>query len=154
FFKKSDPLEGLLPKKLHNGFASRFREMLSESFSEIEENRRRHSNIPHASMMFDDMEEHMKLSKLKLNKMLEVARKRKCICCWHGQSHESEAMWKLYGDSGKAVAIKTKVGALAASINSRNNPEIVFLDKVRYINFDCDELKFDDLGLNKYNASI
>lgn len=154
FFSRSDPLEGLLPKKFHNGLAHHVREMFSESFLGIQENKTKFSDIPHAPLMLEDIEERLKISKLKLNKMLEIARKRKCICCWYGQNHESEAMWKLYGDNGKAVAIKTKVGALEASINSRNNSEIVFLDKVRYIDFDCDELKFDELGLSKSNASI
>lgn len=38
------------------------------------------------------------------------------VTCWHRASHESDAMWKLYADSLKGVAICTTPERIAASL--------------------------------------
>lgn len=38
------------------------------------------------------------------------------ICCWHIEDHESDAMWKLYSDLGKGVAITSTPVKLVASL--------------------------------------
>jgi hypothetical protein len=35
---------------------------------------------------------------------------------WHASGSESEAMWRLYAENGKAVAVETTLDALKESI--------------------------------------
>lgn len=54
------------------------------------------------------------------------------VSCWYQGDEESEAMWKLYGDTGKAVAIRTTVGKLADALGSEFDGKIA---RVRYISY-------------------
>jgi len=54
------------------------------------------------------------------------------VSCWYQSNEESEAMWKLYGDMGKAVAIRTTVGKLANAFGSEFEGKIA---RVRYISY-------------------
>lgn len=46
------------------------------------------------------------------------------ICCWHIADHESVAMWKLYSDLGKGVAITSTLARLASALTPfRLQPE-------------------------------
>jgi len=56
--------------------------------------------------------------------------------CWHANDSESEAMWKLYGDSGKSVAIVTTVQSLAESLLIDGLGEVVDIARVKYLDFD------------------
>lgn len=52
------------------------------------------------------------------------------VSCWHFSEHESEAFWKIYGNTDKAVAIQSTYGALKSIL-----PEYVHLHPVTYINY-------------------
>lgn len=54
------------------------------------------------------------------------------VSCWYQGDDESEAMWKLYGDTGKAVAIRTTVGKLANALGNDFDGKIA---RVRYISY-------------------
>lgn len=58
------------------------------------------------------------------------------VNCWTMQRHESYALWKIYGGKEPGVSIRTTVGRLRNSINSKNqnfSEEIIFA-KVKYQN--------------------
>ncbi len=55
------------------------------------------------------------------------------VNCWHANSFESAAMWKLYGSSGNAVAIETSYANLKECL-----PEDVYLGFVKYIDYSKD----------------
>lgn len=58
------------------------------------------------------------------------------VSCWHMNENKSEAMWKLYLNQDKGVAIKSTVGQL---LNSLNENDFQFIDsKVRYIDYEKD----------------
>ncbi|MBJ6934444.1 DUF2971 domain-containing protein, partial [Vibrio cholerae] len=38
------------------------------------------------------------------------------ISCWHQANHESDAMWQLYADKWRGVAIQTSINKLITSI--------------------------------------
>ncbi|WP_197066361.1 DUF2971 domain-containing protein [Pantoea sp. MBLJ3] len=84
-------------------------------------------------------------SDLRMELMKEKTRGRQSICCWYESQFESEAMWKLYGDNGKSVAIKTTVGSLKKSIEAEDNINLVHLNKIKYLNFDDLSLKQEEL---------
>jgi hypothetical protein len=54
------------------------------------------------------------------------------VSCWYQGDDESEAMWKLYGDAGKAIAIRTTVGGLAKALGKDFNGRIA---RVSYVNY-------------------
>lgn len=54
------------------------------------------------------------------------------VSCWYQGNDESEAMWKLYGDSGKAIAIRTTVGKLAEALGKKFDGKIA---RVKYVNY-------------------
>ena len=54
------------------------------------------------------------------------------VSCWFQGDEESEAMWKIYGDAGKAIAIRTTVGKLASALGNAFDGKIA---KVLYVNY-------------------
>ncbi|WP_143519181.1 DUF2971 domain-containing protein [Pseudomonas sp. QTF5] len=71
-------------------------------------------------------------------KLLSLLSKGTLVSCWYYSEHQSEAMWKLYSDQGKGVAVKTTVGklkhALSAAIATERQTKI-FLGKVKYLDY-------------------
>lgn len=54
------------------------------------------------------------------------------VNCWHANSDESEAMWKLYGENHKGVAIKSTVGRLSGSLKT---DQAIRIGKVSYADY-------------------
>jgi hypothetical protein len=61
-------------------------------------------------------------------------RERSCVNCWHLNPDESAAMWKLYGASDHAVAIRSTTRRLIASMREHELP--VYIGRVRYVDYD------------------
>jgi len=57
--------------------------------------------------------------------------------CWHINTHECEAMWKIYGDLENGLAIKTKVANVFESFNKNDD---IIIDKMKYIDFDMEDI--------------
>jgi hypothetical protein len=71
------------------------------------------------------------------------------ISCWHRAPHESDAMWRLYADSHKGVALKTTVGKLhAALLPFRLAPTFGTEDPW------CGDVRYFDLSRNHANLSM
>lgn len=62
---------------------------------------------------------------------------RKCtyVNCWHLSEHESEAMWSLYADKYKGIAIVSTVNKLRDLL-----PQKVDVREVEYIDFNSDDI--------------
>ncbi|MCX5632219.1 MAG: DUF2971 domain-containing protein [Phycisphaerae bacterium] len=74
--------------------------------------------------------------------MSETFKRGIYLNCWYCRSHESAAMWDLYGKSGASIAIKSTIGKLKKGIIYKNN---FFIGKVDYIDYEkdtVDELNF------------
>lgn len=71
-------------------------------------------------------------------KLFNLLSKGTLVSCWYHSEYQSEAMWKLYSDQGKGVAIKTTVGklrlALEAAVATERQTKI-FLGKVKYLDY-------------------
>lgn len=52
------------------------------------------------------------------------------MSCWHMNEGESEAMWRLYSDSGKAIAIQSTFERLRGVL-----PKKILCGEIRYINY-------------------
>ena len=70
------------------------------------------------------------------------------VNCWHINSGESAAMWKLYLKSDEGLAIRSTISRLIESANKSG--ETILIGKVRYI--DYNNASFDDT--NHYNRII
>ena len=53
------------------------------------------------------------------------------VNCWHQSEHESAAMWRLYAEQGRGIAIKTTFQKLYESL-----PDDVYLGVVKYIDYE------------------
>ena len=51
----------------------------------------------------------------------EIAKIKSYALCMHANNYESAAMWKLYGNHGETIAIKTTVGKLKSSLVNGQN---------------------------------
>lgn len=58
--------------------------------------------------------------------------------CWHINEHESAAMWKLYAQSSDAIAIKSNVGLLKATL-----PDWVSFSIIKYLDYDREAFDSD-----------
>jgi hypothetical protein len=74
------------------------------------------------------------------------------INCWHQNSSESTAMWKLYAKSNEAIVIRTTFGRLWNALS-----EDTFLGVVKYIDFDTasiDETPYFNSFLHKRHSFV
>jgi hypothetical protein len=62
---------------------------------------------------------------------------------WHMNDHESAAMWRLYLKSDEGVAVRSTFKRLAESF--ANSPDVVFIGKVKYIDYDTEPIPQDNL---------
>lgn len=69
-----------------------------------------------------------------LSNIAESSRTRTYVNCWHMNEGESDAMWKLYGQEGKSIAIQSTYTRLANCL-----PNGVHLGVVRYIDYSKDQ---------------
>lgn len=79
---------------------------------------------------------------------MRMSRERIVCSCWYGGSGESDAMWKIYGQTG--VAISSTVGRLARSLKGKystliasHDPQEYEISPVLYVE-DSDPKSMDD----------
>ena len=76
------------------------------------------------------------------------ARKTCYVNCWHINSTESEAMWRLYSSSGYAIAIASTYRLLAEALPTTHQPTEhsgPFLGIVQYIDHHQDQLEWNNV---------
>lgn len=69
----------------------------------------------------------------QMSKAAEAWRRFVAVNCWHMNSHESAAMWKLYLKSNEGIAIKSTYKSLVECFSGYDND--VFIGKVKYIDY-------------------
>lgn len=86
-------------------------------------------------------EEERKLRIKECKRKNKAQRRHVAINCWHENEFESTAMWKLYLESDKGIAIQSTYKLLKNSFIEGNK---IFLGKVTYIDFTKESTKFYD----------
>jgi len=76
-------------------------------------------------------------------KLLEFWNELCYVSCWHGNSSESAAMWKIYSGFGTGVAIKTNHVKLLRSFSDVKDPW--FIAKVKYVDPAFERIVDDNL---------
>lgn len=139
-FFNSDPFEGLFPKRickeLSQVFGGRHKAMLDVMQSGF-------PKIENAAKTDDAIRNKLdNLKKFLVERPLQFVDDYKKIVsgitvnCWHKNDFESEAMWKLYSDNGKGVAVKTSLVSLCKGIATVKNDEfLVQMGLVNYVDF-------------------
>src|SRR5580698_5474296 len=116
-FVKSDPYEGYLPAVAMEADSGIYRPVIEDiesAGSAVEEHRRQ---------IGQELTEEEKNNWQSVLASIKTAPARffqainQCIAvnCWHMNDTDSEAMWRLYGDGGKVVAVETCVDGLRES---------------------------------------
>jgi hypothetical protein len=146
---KQDPYEGYLPSVAMEADAQIFRAI----FDVFE------STTSNASgVLTEDASTKVKsrIGKLKGTPALvyPYVMQRITVNCWHANDGESEAMWRLYADNGKAVAIETTVDAFIRSIKSRRSAHHVQIYPVKYLDFFDKTLKPTDCVVEGHRAPL
>lgn len=81
---------------------------------------------------------------------IEESRLYKGVSCWHKSEHESEAMWKLYTNTGQGIAIESTIKQLEYSIISDRE---IFFENVIYVAEDeqknTEHLKYEMLKFKR-----
>jgi hypothetical protein len=55
------------------------------------------------------------------------------INCWHMNEHESDAMWKVYSDGGRTLAIRSTVNHLCDTLDTCQSPFPLSVGQVEYV---------------------
>lgn len=79
-------------------------------------------------------EHHEKLS-AQLASFIRGSRRFTLINCWHENPHESEAMWRLYGNAEGSIAIKSDCKSL---IDGLIEDADIYVGRVNYVDYDTD----------------
>lgn len=61
------------------------------------------------------------------------------VSCWHINQYESDAMWKLYTESGKGIAIQSTLKKLLDSLNP-SSTQTVYCGEIQYIDYTAEEI--------------
>jgi len=79
--------------------------------------------------------------------MLADERKQLFVSCWHASDNESEAMWQLYSDKHKGIAIISDIDLLRNSMS-----ENIELDYVTYVDYEAESIPSAPLYMYKRSA--
>lgn len=148
-YGNTDPFEGLLPKVALDAFAGVFQKTANEVqerttfVTQFLDEAKSRGEVIDASVL----EEYDSLV-AGTNNMLPFMEKAffkimssVTVNCWHMNNSESEAMWRLYSDTNKGVAIQTTLSSLLESITTE---KYITLSEVKYIDFNDPNLTARD----------
>ncbi len=126
----SDPYEGFYPKS----YVRAFSEVLQKAFDQVTATRDQiTARAPGIDLKpLEDLQNTI-FERLSGQEMIERTAMKFGISCWHQNDVESEAMWKLYAQSGQGIAIESTASQLAESIQGR---EDLIVSSVRYMDFE------------------
>jgi hypothetical protein len=128
--KFSDPFEGSIPKREYE-----FRPGMHRAMD------RAYGNQPNEEQIAKGIED------LAYTHMM--FRRSHVVNCWHNNSNESDAMWRLYLKTNEGVAIQTTTTHLIQSL--QNNPKDIDISQVRYLDYDKDVFYGKDYPHRNYN---
>lgn len=136
-FAKTDPFEGYLPSVAFDAHASIFRSYvhrLELSHRQAAEYRNE-QGYPLTNGERETLQASLEDLRSTLPSLLPAIAKTTMVNCWHASESESEAMWRLYAENGKAVAVETTLDALKESIQKRESSRVVHIYPVKYLDF-------------------
>ncbi|NWB91591.1 DUF2971 domain-containing protein [Pseudomonas agarici] len=119
-FMKSDPFEGMPPVRIIKKIRQlvHISQELKNALADMESKAESVTAPNELAEIFDSLSEPLRSEHRDFRKLVTDLFKGYVVSCWHANEYESEAMWKLYGDSHRGVAIQTTVGKLQMALQS------------------------------------
>lgn len=150
-YEKTDPFEGVLPKvaldamkEIHSlGEPS---SLLAPAMELREHLLKQQPNEQARIELLEKAIAGVKDIEVELERVFFRVFKSTVVNCWHQNEVESEAMWRLYSENHKGIAIQTTFQDLVDSIDDQR----IFISEVKYINFHDKNLKPTDCIVNGY----
>jgi hypothetical protein len=137
-FAKSDPFEGYLPTVAFDAQASIHRKYVNDTeFShQLVAEHRNSQGYPLSEDELEKLRKNLDDLRSTLRRFLPAIVKTTTVNCWNqAGTNESEAIWRLYAENGKAVAVESTLDALKDSIEKRESSNVVHIYPVRYLDF-------------------
>ncbi|MGC9402708.1 DUF2971 domain-containing protein [Vibrio genomosp. F10 str. 9ZC157] len=144
YYQATDPFEGFTPKVAFEATTNIFLKGIEEleAQSQLIENmfQERISSgatppTPEQYQAISTMKNSVQQNRADLVPRNNKISKSTCVHCWYHSESESEAMWKLYSDSGKGIAIKTTVGSLVSALDLCQPKVPLHIGRVKYLDF-------------------
>ncbi|MCL1115617.1 DUF2971 domain-containing protein [Shewanella basaltis] len=143
-YRNSDPFEGYMPKVAFEAFAEIFGSQVKELDKAHEQLKARAGKNADQLAELSKMKDGILALSESTKHTYKTISKGITVNCWHANKSESEAMWKLYSDNGKGIAVKTSVSSLVKSIEHFQQDILVQLGAVKYLDFNDDQLSPKD----------
>ena len=148
-YKRSDPFEGLMPTVMLEAFKdlhTRTREQLLSNIDHFEpyifnpNGKVSEGNHLKAMSEFKALREKTMDIHKDFERNLFRIMKSCVVNCWHMNEYESEAMWRLYSENNKGIAIQTTAGELIDSLDD----DRIFFSEIRYMDFEDKNITIND----------
>ncbi len=141
-YQETDPFEGYMPlnglKKIAEVSEKRTSkqiECIKKLRANYEQAKVKHGPDPKMEQQLQEIDVAASQSLEANMDSFDKIAKAVMVNCWHANDYESEAMWKLYSDDGKGIAITTNIELLKKSINPIHDDVRISIGKVKYIDF-------------------
>jgi hypothetical protein len=151
-FAETDPFEGYFPSKAFKLES----EVMKKQFDEIDFTIKQITagkRILNPTLV-SQFKSQVAESKLKIKKYHKLIAKSICVNCWHINEHESEAMWRIYSESNKGIAIQTNLDSLSLSLISEGQDELIQIGAVKYLDFFDESLSPKDFVVDGHLAPL
>lgn len=154
-YAKTDPFEGLIPRVGLDALGKIFKEsqdMIMRDLRAMKESALKNSpmknTLPQVVIeKLEELEEDISNHPKRMDAVFFNIMRNVVVNCWHQNDYESEAMWKLYSDLSKGIAIETTAGSLIDSVVDEKSHRI-FFSEVQYIDFDSPQIRPQDCVVN------
>lgn len=155
-FMKTDPYEGNLPSvalDAHVSIVQKYVEDVEQSHGHVA-TIRANRGFPLTAEETAKLRASVDDLRTSLRRLMPAIAKATTVNCWYASDTESEAMWRLYAENGKAVAIETTLDGLKESICLRDYPAIVHIYPVKYLDFFDSALQPKDCLVEGHSAPL
>ncbi|QIP55444.1 hypothetical protein [Hafnia alvei] len=116
FYENTDPFEGLMPlpvKKMLLDSTIKIHKELISNYSSLKSKMHNNPEVQtELKKIGNDLINNIKTAEIKYISMVKSTK----VNCWHNNTDESEAMWKLYSQQNNGIAIKTSIEKISKSI--------------------------------------
>jgi hypothetical protein len=151
-FVNTDPFEGYLPEVALRADSAISRKIDSDTQALIDTLK---ELLPEAGGgALSAIEAKFQEDKRSRSRFFSAIRRCITVNCWHANEYESEAMWRLYSESGKAVAIETTADSLKAAIEAGDSAHLVHIHPVKYVDFFDPTLRPADCVVGGHRAPL
>jgi hypothetical protein len=135
YFAQEDPFEGYLPAVCLRANASVFKPFIGDLENVVDQLAALWQCEPGKLEYLRIIRERAASLKTLPTEYFQAVTRCITVNCWHANNCESEAMWRLYAENGKACAIETNVSALKDAVQSAHSNHRVHIFPVKYLDF-------------------